>query len=321
MSDICCRVAASCRFVCPLSRRASHKAPLPGPSPGLGICLAYHTRASRWRWRYGSGSVLEGECRCRRASPPPQLPHRHNPNLFFYKSPTPHSLSVPPISSMESHESTSSYDFGAPRRVASPSPTGVFNVGLAPAQLPWRRATSVLLLAAAVTARPDTGRVLPAQVHERMRDFACASAHRQEGSTSGLMAATPLTSRQAFHALLAAAAQVLEIIRVSGDNLGSPRRCTDRRGQAPGVIATSPPPMAKSLAKSRQSGRESFASTRENTQEHEVSLVFLLLRSVTAPHLAVPAELDATPMIAIDADTNKSRYEGAVDLHPDFEGM
>jgi hypothetical protein len=35
----------------------------------------------------------------------------------------------------------------------------------------------------------------------------------------------------------------------------------------------------------------------------------------------MPAELDATPTIAINAETDQGRYDGAVDLYPDYEGM
>lgn len=109
MSSICCRVAASCRFVCPLSRRASHKAPLPDPSPGLGICLAYHTPAPRWRWRHGSGSVLEGECRCRRASHLHSSHSSHTnttPTSSSKALPLQHRLSATPISSRKAHPPT-----------------------------------------------------------------------------------------------------------------------------------------------------------------------------------------------------------------------
>jgi hypothetical protein len=132
-------------------------------------------------------------------------------------------------------EGTSSYDFGAPRRLASPSPMGVSSVGLAPAQLPRRGATPLLLLAAAAAATPDTGRVPLVDIHEHRSDLAAAPVHRQEGSSSGLMAATHLALWRAVQTLKAAVAHVLASIRVSRDNVDSRRRRTDRRRQAQGV--------------------------------------------------------------------------------------
>ena len=102
MSSICCRVAASCRFVCPLSRRASHKAPLPDPSPGLGICLAYHTPAPS-----GFGDMGVGLC-SRVSVGAVELHHLHSshssytnttPTSSFQELPLHHRLSVTPISS------------------------------------------------------------------------------------------------------------------------------------------------------------------------------------------------------------------------------
>ena len=147
----------------------------------------------------------------------------------------PNSLALPPYRGCQDSLPVFAARFGAPRRVANPSPMGISHVGLAPAQLPRRGATPVLLLTFAAAATPYTGFVALVDIHERRSDLAGAPVHGQEGSSSAIMAATHLTLWQAVQTLKAAVAQVLASIWVSRNNVDSRRRRTDRRRQTQGV--------------------------------------------------------------------------------------
>jgi hypothetical protein len=133
-------------------------------------------------------------------------------------------------------EGTVSYDLGAPRRVAHPSSMGVYNMGLAVAQLPQREAIPVLLTTSAATNTPEPSYSPLADVPERRSDLAGVSADSQEGSSSGLVAATLFPLRRAVQTLRAAVTQVLANICVSRDNVDSVRRSADRRRQAQGSM-------------------------------------------------------------------------------------
>ncbi|OSS52905.1 hypothetical protein B5807_02316 [Epicoccum nigrum] len=157
-------------------------------------------------------------------------------------------------------------------------------MGLAVAQLPQREAIPVLLTTSAATNTPKPSYSPLADVPERRSDLAGISADSQEGSSSGLVAATLFPLRRAVQTLRAAVTQVLANICAST-----------------GFDDTSTPLMAASFAKSQQSSRASCTSARESPQELQAidaktdqgkpvaftRTMFALCRTMSQWHLAL----------------------------------